>query len=271
MDGDGTDFPPLSQNLKFISCLVVDEIIDLTDLRSDQPYTIPPARQAAISPRSPVTITTRKPVTRPQQTASPASRRTNYDFTPASLLAGRTLNLPPHLDKTFHGNRSNTASLYHGGGARDFDFLARSPSTSRTTINIQGGSDVSISFSGRPSVTSGSPAAVDLTRAPKASGGRPHINQVIVNLLDTDSQANKNRPPGSPQILSASPAAEPPRKDSGLNINCGICLDKITQPAATPCGHVFCYPCLSLSQRSQKQCPLCRKPLSVRQIHKLFI
>jgi hypothetical protein len=236
-------------------------------LRSDQPYTILPARQPALSSRTSTTRgAAKKPVTRPQLSASPASRHTNYDYTPVDHLGD--LYVPPHLGNAFHGNRPSIASPYNGGA----HFVTRSPSRSRTTINIQGGSDVSISFSGRPQVTSGSPAAVDLTRAPKPSGGRPLFNQVIVNLLDTDSQANKNRPPGSPQILSASPpAADPPRKESGLNINCGICLDKITQPAATPCGHVFCYPCLSLSQRSQKQCPLCRKSLSVRQIHKLFI
>ena len=227
----------------------------MTDLRSDQPYT-PTSRQAASVSSASVPIGAKKqPVTRPQHQPLPPYRQ-------RGILG---INGPALEDDETAWNYTSPKRRAMPRFQGFDDFLTRPPSSSRTTINIQGGSDVSISFTGRPERRT-SPAPVDLTRAPKASG-RPLINQVIVNLLDAD----KNRTPSSPQILSAVPAPEPPRKESGLNINCGICLDKISQPAATPCGHVFCYQCLSLSQRSQKQCPLCRKPLSVRQIHKLFI
>lgn len=229
-------------------------------MRSDQPY-IPPAnptQQPPLSTTRPPIISfgrpeaSKKPVTRPQGLQSTTRHRAKvYDANERYRLEGLTLD--DHEES-------------HESGFND-------PTSSTTTINIQGGSDVSISFARTPSRSaSRSPAApaIDLTKASRTSG-RPVINQVIVNLLESDSRANKSNSPTFPKIIKAIPPPEPPKKDTGLNINCGICLDKISQPAATPCGHVFCYQCLTLSQRAQKQCPLCRKPLTVRQIHKLFI
>jgi len=40
---------------------------------------------------------------------------------------------------------------------------------------------------------------------------------------------------------------------------CSICLDdNITEICKTPCGHVFCRPCLSTALHYKKQCPNCR-------------
>ncbi|KAL4648632.1 E3 ubiquitin-protein ligase rnf213-beta-like [Arapaima gigas] len=44
---------------------------------------------------------------------------------------------------------------------------------------------------------------------------------------------------------------------------CPVCLADITEPAALPCGHVFCMPCLqSCLQREKQSCPLCRANLA---------
>ena len=43
-----------------------------------------------------------------------------------------------------------------------------------------------------------------------------------------------------------------------IDPNCTICFEVITQPCQLACQHVFCVPCLQLSLKYQRQCPICR-------------
>jgi len=54
-------------------------------------------------------------------------------------------------------------------------------------------------------------------------------------------------------------------------VKCGICLDPVTSPASTICGHIFCFDCIKVSQQSNKQCPACRTKLGSKQFHRLFM
>lgn len=46
---------------------------------------------------------------------------------------------------------------------------------------------------------------------------------------------------------------------------CTICYEDLVEPCRTPCGHIFCRPCISrwLSVSSNKTCPCDRRPLRV--------
>lgn len=47
---------------------------------------------------------------------------------------------------------------------------------------------------------------------------------------------------------------------------CTLCLDGLRDPAATQCGHVFCWGCIGDWVREKPECPLCRREAMVQHI-----
>jgi len=66
-----------------------------------------------------------------------------------------------------------------------------------------------------------------------------------------------------------SPSPSPPKRLDGFG-ECSICMDGVTAPSATPCGHVFCTSCIEgwlksrTSAGTKPICPTCRKDVPVR-------
>ena len=68
-------------------------------------------------------------------------------------------------------------------------------------------------------------------------------------------------------------ASPDPRTDPGTDpgtdadVECGICLERVTRPVALPCGHRFCYECIKQYKTIAPQnmavasCPYCRSQL----------
>mmetsp|Transcript_22527 Transcript_22527/g.62236 ORF Transcript_22527/g.62236 Transcript_22527/m.62236 type:complete len:201 (+) Transcript_22527:84-686(+) len=81
-------------------------------------------------------------------------------------------------------------------------------------------------------------------------------------------QVNAGRPMAAPSA-AALPALPP--ASEGTGIKCPVCLDPITQMSTTHCGHVFCMPCIKDCIKAQKRCPKCRKPLTMKQVHRVFL
>ncbi|KAF3764825.1 hypothetical protein M406DRAFT_239657, partial [Cryphonectria parasitica EP155] len=47
---------------------------------------------------------------------------------------------------------------------------------------------------------------------------------------------------------------------------CTLCLEELKDPAATGCGHVFCWTCIGDWVREKPECPLCRREVMVQHI-----
>jgi len=69
-------------------------------------------------------------------------------------------------------------------------------------------------------------------------------------------------PPLSPMSISED-EQEHNEKNNKTNEECPICMDSIktTNNCTTPCGHKFCFRCLTEAMNNNTQCPLCRQEL----------
>lgn len=88
----------------------------------------------------------------------------------------------------------------------------------------------------------------------------------VVNINDTPSdiaKANISR-------LDI-PFAHQQSNRNEFHINCAICLDACRKPTSTLCGHVFCEKCIKAAIASSHKCPLCKRKLSSKGIHPLFL
>ncbi|KAI2467238.1 RING-1 like protein [Annulohypoxylon bovei var. microspora] len=52
----------------------------------------------------------------------------------------------------------------------------------------------------------------------------------------------------------------------GQQRKCTLCLEELKDPAATQCGHVFCWTCIGDWVREKPECPLCRREALVQHI-----
>ncbi|KAE8889505.1 hypothetical protein PF005_g9794 [Phytophthora fragariae] len=60
---------------------------------------------------------------------------------------------------------------------------------------------------------------------------------------------------------AADHAAEP--SDSGKPcFECNVCLDTVSSPVVTLCGHLYCWPCLYQWMRNHSECPVCKAGIS---------
>jgi len=95
-------------------------------------------------------------------------------------------------------------------------------------------------------------------------------------FIAEDSNQNKKKRKGKTSSASNNACAVDATRENGASnggqLECRICIDKLKEPAATPCGHVFCHKCIMASLKVKKECPLCRKPIRYnKQIHRLFL
>lgn len=51
---------------------------------------------------------------------------------------------------------------------------------------------------------------------------------------------------------------------------CILCFSKKKAPSSAPCGHVFCWKCITEAAQKDARCPLCREPLPLPSIVPLF-
>mmetsp|Transcript_483 Transcript_483/g.1011 ORF Transcript_483/g.1011 Transcript_483/m.1011 type:complete len:249 (-) Transcript_483:209-955(-) len=59
--------------------------------------------------------------------------------------------------------------------------------------------------------------------------------------------------------------------DAVPTMKCVVCLEDMSATWSTPCGHLFCKPCITAAICASKRCPTCRKHCNIRQLIQIFI
>nr|XP_051221975.1 probable histone acetyltransferase HAC-like 1 [Lolium perenne] len=56
-----------------------------------------------------------------------------------------------------------------------------------------------------------------------------------------------------------------------LKFSCPVCMNELVDASSTICGHIFCENCIKASIQAQRKCPTCRKKLTLRGFHRLYL
>jgi len=118
----------------------------------------------------------------------------------------------------------------------------------------------------------------------------PNDDSVLNPYLVSDGSISDDDLPPVPFKITAKPrttksANSGPSSGGSANTssstNCPVCLDSLNevkaagrQMMATTCGHIFCEECIRGvlgANATARKCPTCRKKLSARSVHPLFI
>ncbi|MEQ2292377.1 hypothetical protein AMECASPLE_022549 [Ameca splendens] len=101
------------------------------------------------------------------------------------------------------------------------------------------------------------------------------MNDIVSSSYVLSSDEEEDMSTGIDAAITSS--VQTSRFTPGL-INCPICLDLYSEivdsgrlVVSTKCGHVFCSQCLRDALTSSHTCPTCRKRLTPRQYHPLYI
>lgn len=97
--------------------------------------------------------------------------------------------------------------------------------------------------------------------------GPERLTRSQEDLVDLTSELTTSRKPSTmPTVQQIFPA-----QDKKGTIRCSICLDIMSHPVSTVCGHLFCEACIILAIRQMGFCPTCRKKLTRKQFHRIYL
>lgn len=98
------------------------------------------------------------------------------------------------------------------------------------------------------------------------------------DILEVAESNDANEVNTSVTEPSTSSSEDPAGKTPSKKICCPICLDdeetikrRKRRLMSTTCGHVFCDKCIRSAVQMQSKCPTCRKKLTLRQLHPIFL
>jgi len=100
------------------------------------------------------------------------------------------------------------------------------------------------------------------------------VNAILPSTLPTNTRAvNKtaHAKSSTAPAVKSSPQPELKRSKSLAESSCPICLCPFQEPTTTKCGHVYCHDCIQRQIQVNRQCAVCRRKLTAKQLTRLYI
>ena len=85
---------------------------------------------------------------------------------------------------------------------------------------------------------------------------------LTVIIMSDDPAPHALLSPPPPPLLPSSAAAAADLAALASALQCPVCLDVLTDPLTTPCGHAYCAGCVSRALETKQQCPTCGTPVA---------
>lgn len=89
------------------------------------------------------------------------------------------------------------------------------------------------------------------------------------DLVDLTTPNEEGQYISSSVIKKRKPAPSAEVKE--IKLSCAICMEIMKEETTTICGHVFCKKCIVRAIEVNKKCPTCRKKLTMKNIHRIYI
>uniref|UniRef100_A0ACD5XJJ7 Uncharacterized protein n=1 Tax=Avena sativa TaxID=4498 RepID=A0ACD5XJJ7_AVESA len=100
---------------------------------------------------------------------------------------------------------------------------------------------------------------------PTHHSSRVSNNNHVINVVGT-SETNRILPMVTPSLpLTVKEVPEEPK------FSCPVCLHEMVDASSTLCGHIFCQECIMASIKAQRKCPTCRRKLTMKNFHRVYL
>ncbi|XP_005094759.1 E3 ubiquitin-protein ligase RNF4 isoform X2 [Aplysia californica] len=178
------------------------------------------------------------------------------------------------IDLTTDTSIEEVIDLTHSHGIMDSPVVVLTPADDIGPVRHRRGRG---RLGRRRSGNSGGPSRAAGSNANRRSRTSPSTNvHEVSSNSDSDSDELPEMPfTVPPQNTASNSLLQSPEP---VKVSCPICLDDLKQirhthrqVISTNCGHIFCDECIKTAIDTQHACPTCRKKLTKKSFHPLFL
>lgn len=93
-----------------------------------------------------------------------------------------------------------------------------------------------------------------------------------MEMNNTRNTSINNPLSSSAAVASANANLNPSIEEQDARFSCNVCLDPVKDPVVTPCGHLYCWPCLFRWLKTHHTtCPVCKSGVTQENVIPIYI